>query len=93
MLYSRSLLFILYMSVAQSCPTFCDPMHYNLPGSSVQGNLQARLQEWVAIPFSRGSSHPRDRTLVSHIAGRFFTIRATREDILYRVVYICYAPK
>ena len=74
MLYSRSLLFILYMSAAQSCPTFCDTTDYNLPGSSVQGNLQARLQEWVAIPFSRGSSQPRDRTLVSHVAGRFFTI-------------------
>ena len=49
------------------------------PGSSVHGLLQARILEWVAISFSRGSSRPRDPTWVSHIAGRFFTVRATRE--------------
>ena len=49
----------------------------SLPGSSVHGILQARILEWVAIPFSRGSSWPRDRTRVSRIAGRFFTIWAT----------------
>ena len=48
-------------------------------GSSVYGILQARLQEWVAIYFSRRSSQSRDRTQVSCIAGRFFTIWATRE--------------
>ena len=42
--------------VAQSCPTLCNPMDYSLPGSSVHGILQARILEWVAIPFSRGSS-------------------------------------
>ena len=46
--------------VTQSCLTFCDPMDYSLPGSSVHGILQARVLEWVAIPFSRGSSPPRD---------------------------------
>ena len=54
-------------------------MDYSPPGSSVHGILQVRIIEWVAIPFSRGSSQPRDRTQVSHIAGRFFTIWATRE--------------
>ena len=54
------------------------------PGSSVYGILQARILEWVAIPFSRGSYWPRDRTQVSCIAGRFFTVWATRE-----VQYIC----
>ena len=49
------------------------------PGSSVHGVLQARILEWVAIPFSRGSSQPRDRTQVSCIAGGFFTSWATRE--------------
>ena len=44
--------------VTQSCPTLCDPMNCSSPGSSVHGNLQARILEWVAIPFSRGSSHP-----------------------------------
>ena len=44
--------------VAQLCPTLCDPMDCNLPGSFVHGILQARILEWVAIPFSRGSSHP-----------------------------------
>ena len=51
----------------------------SLPGSSVLGILQARILEWVAIPFSRGSSQPRDQTQVFHIAGRFFIIWATRE--------------
>ena len=46
---------------------------------TVHGILQARILEWIALPFSRGSSQPRDRTQVSHIAGRFFTNRATKE--------------
>ena len=50
-----------------------------LPGSSVHGILQARILEWVAISFSRGSSQPRDRSQVSHIAGGFFIVWATRE--------------
>ena len=52
---------------------FCDPMHCSPPGSSVHGILQARILEWVAIPFSRGSSRPRDQTRVCCIAGRLFT--------------------
>ena len=48
-------------------------------GYTVHGILQARILEWVAIPSSRGSSQPRDQTQVSHIAGGFFTISATRE--------------
>ena len=48
--------------VAQLCPTLCHPMDYNLPGSCVHGILQARVLEWVAISYSRGSSRPRDRT-------------------------------
>ena len=59
--------------VAQSCPALCDPIDCSLPGSSVYGILQTRILEWVAIPFSRGSSPPRDWTQVSYIAGRFFT--------------------
>ena len=65
--------------VTQSCPTLCDPIHYSPPGSSVYGDFQARILEWVAISFSRRSSQPRDRTQVSHIVGRRFTIGATRE--------------
>ena len=57
-------------------------MDYNLPGSSVHGILQARILEWVAIPLPRGSSWPRDWIPVSCIAGRFFTIWATREALL-----------
>ena len=55
--------------VAQPCPTLCDPMDCSPPGSSVHGILQARILEWVAMPSSRGSSQPRDRTQVSFIAG------------------------
>ena len=58
---------------AQSCPTLCDPMECGPAGSSVHGILQARIQEWVAIPFSWGSTQPRDQTQVSYIAGRFLT--------------------
>jgi len=46
--------------VAQSCLTLCNPVNCSLPGSSVHGILQARVLEWVAISFSRGSSRPRD---------------------------------
>ena len=65
--------------VAQSCPTLCNPMDCSLPGFSVHGILQARILEWIAISFSRGSSWPRDRTRVSHIGGRRFNLWATRE--------------
>ena len=65
--------------VAQSCLTLCNPVDYNLPGSSVHGILQARVLEWVAISFSRGSSPPRDQTQVSHLGGRRFNLWATRE--------------
>ena len=59
--------------VAQLCLTLCDPMDCPA-GSSVHRILQARVLEWVAIPFSRGSSGPRDRTQVSYAAGRFSII-------------------
>jgi len=65
--------------VTQSCLTLCDPIHCSIPGSSVHEILQARILEWIAIPVSRRSSLPRDLTGVSCIAGRFFTVRATRE--------------
>ena len=65
--------------VAQLCLTCRDPMDCSPPGSSAHGILQARTPEWVAIPFSRGSSWPRDGTWVSRIVGRFFTVWATRE--------------
>ena len=67
--------------VTQSCPTLCDPMDCRLPGSSVHGILQVRILEWVAIPFSRGSSQPKNRTQVSCMTSRFFTIWATREAL------------
>ena len=65
--------------VTQLCLTLCDPMDWSLPESSIHGIFQARILEWVAISFFRRSSHPRDWTLVSHIAGRRFTVWATRE--------------
>ena len=57
------------LKVAQSCLTLCDPTDCSMPGSSVHGLLQSRILEWVAVPFSRQSSQPRDRTQVSHIEG------------------------
>ena len=55
-------------------PTLCDTMDCSLPGSSVHGISQARVLEWGAISFSRASSQPRDRTWVSHIVSRHFTV-------------------
>ena len=63
------------VKVAQKCPTLCDPMD-----CTVHGNLQARIPEWVAFPFSRGSSRPRNWTGISCIAGGFFTNWAIRQS-------------
>ena len=54
------------VKVTQSCPNLCNRMDY-----TIHGILQARILEWVAIPFSRGSSQPRDQTQVSHVVGIF----------------------
>ena len=67
------------VKVAQSCPTLCDPTDY-----TVHRIFQARILEWIAFPFSRGSSQPRDRTQVSRIAGGLFTSWATREALSWR---------
>ena len=79
--------------VTQSCSIFCDPMGCSPPSSSVHGIFQAIL-EWAAIPFSWGSSQPRDWTWVSCIAGRFFIVWATREApfeifIMYTFKNVC----
>ena len=60
--------------VTQSCPTLCDSVDWSPPGSSVHRVLQERKLEWVAIPFLRRSSQPRDRTCVPWIAGGFFMV-------------------
>ena len=95
---------VIYLPSAKLCPALCDPMHWSPPDSSVQGILQVRILEWIAIPssrgssqngsnpcllwrilkwvaisFSRGSSQSRDRTWVSRIVDRRFTVWATRE--------------
>ena len=69
------------VSVTQLCLTLCDPWTV----ASVHGILQARILEWVTIPISRGSSRPRGQTWVSLMAGRFFTIWATREAYILRI--------
>ena len=76
----------------QSCPTLCDPMNCSPPGSSVHGILQARMLQWEAMPVSRGSSWPRDRTCVfcvSCIAAGFFYPWATREAQREHKQYKC----
>ena len=60
-----------YVLIPQSCPTLCDAKDCSPPGSSVHEISQARILEWVAIPFCRASSQPRDRTQVSCIAGKY----------------------
>ena len=77
-----------WSAVAQLCPTLCDPMSCSLPGSSVHRIFQAIVLEWIAISFSRGSSQPRDRTRVSHIVDRRFTVWATREVPLAMVGHL-----
>ena len=64
------------VKVTQSCLTLCDLMD-----DTVHGILQPRILEWVAFPFSRRSSQPRDQTKVSFIAGRFFTSWATKKAL------------
>ena len=66
-----------------SCVWLCDPMDCNPPGSFVHGILQARILEWIAIPFSRGSSWPRDQARVSCIAGRCFTPEPPGKPYIY----------
>ena len=76
-----------------SCVQLCDPWTVAHQGSSVQWILKARILEWVAIPFSRGSSWLRDRTWISHIVGRFFTIWATSEAYVPTHTHIIYPGK
>ena len=73
--------------VTQLCLILCDPMDCSPPGFSVHGILQAKILEWVAIIFSRESSRPRDRTLVSCISGRFCTTWTIREALSLRSDY------
>ena len=65
--------------VAKLCPTLCHPMNCSTPGSSVHGISQTRILVWVAIPFSRGSSQPKDRTCISCIDRQILYHWATRE--------------
>ena len=80
--------YFFFLSLTQSSPTVCSPMDCSPPGSSAHGIFQAKILEWVALPFSRGSSQPRDWTQVSCIAGRLFTIWATRKTpcMLYELI-------
>ena len=72
--------------VAQSFLTLSDPMDYGPPGFSVCGISQARILEWIDISSSRESSWPMDRTQVSHIAGAFFTVWATRGSLYTNLI-------
>ena len=87
-----SYLFYEVKLVSQSGPSLCDPMGCRLPGSSVPGILQARILGCAAVPFSRGSSRPRDRTLVSCIVRWILYRWAIREAPIYfthRINSIC----
>ena len=74
--------------VTQLCLTLCDPVDCSLPGFSIHGIFQARVLEWVAIFFSRGSSWPRNQTQVSCIASRRFTLWATRVALYRRTILL-----
>ena len=73
--------------VTQLCLTLCNPMDSSPSGSSVHGIFQARILYWVVIPFSTESSQPKVWTQVSWIAGRLFTVWATRKANIYVCVY------
>ena len=77
--------------VTQSCLTLCDPMDCSPPGSSVHGILQAKILEWVAMPFSRGSSQPRDRTQVSCF-GRWVPYRLSHQGRPPSVLTLHHTP-
>ena len=62
------------LKIIQLCPMVCNLMDCSPPGFSVNGILQARTLEWIATPFSKGSSQPRDQTQVPHTTGRLFTV-------------------
>ena len=83
--------------VAQSCLTLCGRMDCSLRGSSVHGIFQAIVLEWIAISFSKGSSQPRDRTRVSGIVDRYFTVWSsdlyTSQYIIFIVVVYLLASK
>ena len=79
--------------VAQLCTTLCHPRDCSLPGSSVHEIFKVRILKWVAIPFSREPSQPRDQTQVSCISGRFFTVWTTREvRVLWVLGSYCIIP-
>ena len=73
--------------VTSLCLTLCNPMDCSVLGSSSHGILQARILERVAIPFSRGSPHPRDHPQASRIAGRFSVVWAMKEDFSFENSY------
>ena len=79
----------IHAKLIQSCLTLCEPMGYSPPSSSVHGILLARILEWVIISFSRGPSWLRDRTRVSCIVGKLFTVWTTR----WAYVNLTYPPK
>ena len=82
--------FTLTVLVTQSCLSLCDPVECSPPGSSVHGILQARILEWVAIPFSRGSAQPRDQIWVSCTAVRFFTVELPVSSHLVVALLFCW---
>ena len=80
--------------VTQSCLTLGDLMNWGPPGSSTHGIFQARIVNWVAIPFSSGSSQPWDGSWISRIAGRLFVVWATteKEFVCNALFYKAYRP-
>ena len=72
------------VKVAQSCTTLCNSMDCSLPGVSVHVILQARILEWIVIPFSKESLQPRDQVKVSHIAGGFSNIHIYKDEYGWR---------
>ena len=80
------MVFTSWVLVVQSCPSLCDLLDCSPPGSSLLGIFQARILEWFAISFSKGSSWPRDRTQVSCIVGGFLTTEPAGKPYFMRII-------
>ena len=80
-LYLSISIYVCVCEVVQSCLTLCDPVDRSPPGSSVPGILQARILEWVATPFPRGPTPPRDQARASHL-GRWIAYRGAAQEAL-----------
>ena len=95
--FSLMLSWLCCAQLFQSYPTLCDPMKYSPPGSSVHAILQARILEWVAISFSRGSSQPRGVAIISDfpppLCSLLYQLHCPHPELFYQAIWCLSVPK